>query len=183
MKQLTRLSCYRRTDFLTLDYTTLRHLEILEPLQHDAPRNASLYGAVNRTVTPMGARLLRNWLSQPLAAVEPIRRRQEAVQTFIENSASLDRFRAQLSQVRDLERTLGRLSSGSGNARDLIALRLALEQIPAVKQILQNGRARRAARPWIKAGILEGNAAAGRLAPRFERIEFPTSPNRRIWSN
>jgi DNA mismatch repair protein MutS len=138
VKQLTRLSCYRRTDFLTLDYTTLRHLEILEPLQHDAPRNASLYGAVNRTVTPMGARLLRNWLSQPLAAVEPIRRRQETVQTFIENSASLDQFRAQLSQVRDLERTLGRLSSGSGNARDLIALRLALEQIPALKQILSS---------------------------------------------
>ena len=58
------------------------------------------------------------------------------MQTFIGNSAALDNFRAQLSQVRDLERTLGRLSSGSGNARDLVALRLALEQIPAVKGIL-----------------------------------------------
>ena len=138
VKHLTRLSFYRRNDYLALDYTTLRHLEILEPLHHDAPRNASLYGVVNRTVTPMGARMLRNWLSQPLAAVEPIRRRQEAVQTFIGNSAGLDSFRAQLSQVRDLERTLGRLSSGSGNARDLVALRMALEQIPAVKQILRN---------------------------------------------
>jgi DNA mismatch repair protein MutS len=136
VKHLTRLSFYRRNDYLALDYTTLRHLEILEPLHHDAPRNASLYGVINRTVTPMGARMLRNWLSQPLAAVEPIRRRQEAVQTFIGNSAALDNFRAQLSQVRDLERTLGRLSSGSGNARDLVALRLALEQIPAVKAIL-----------------------------------------------
>ncbi len=136
VKHLTRLSFYRRSDYLALDYTTLRHLEILEPLHHDAPRNASLYGVVNRTVTPMGARMLRNWLSQPLAAVGPIRRRQEAVQTFIGNSAALDNFRAQLSQVRDLERTLGRLSSGSGNARDLVALRLALEQIPAVKGIL-----------------------------------------------
>ena len=136
VKHLTRLSFYRRNDYLALDYTTLRHLEILEPLHHDAPRNASLYGVVNRTVTPMGARMLRNWLSQPLAAVVPIRRRQEAVQTFIGNSAALDNFRAQLSQVRDLERTLGRLSSGSGNARDLVALRMALEQIPAVKRIL-----------------------------------------------
>ena len=137
VKQLTRLSFYQRNDYLALDYTTLRHLEILEPLHHDAPRNASLYGAVNRTVTPMGARRLRDWLSQPLAAIEPIRRRQEAVQTFVENSAGLDQFRAQLAQVRDLERTIGRLSSGSGNARDLVALRLALEQIPAVKQILE----------------------------------------------
>ena len=137
-RNLTRISFYQRSDFLTLDFTTLRHLEILEPLHHDAPRNASLYGAVNRTVTPMGARLLRNWLSQPLAAVEPIRRRQEAVQTFIEHSAALDNFRAQLAAVRDLERTIGRLSSSSGNARDLVVLRLALEQIPAVKGILQN---------------------------------------------
>jgi len=138
VQHLTRLSFYRRDDFLTLDYTTLRHLEILEPLRHDAQRNASLYGVVNRTVTPMGARRLRDWLSQPLAAVKPIHRRQEAVQTFVENSAGLDNFRAQLSQVRDLERTIGRLSSGGGNARDLIALCMALEQIPTVKGILQS---------------------------------------------
>jgi DNA mismatch repair protein MutS len=137
VKHLTRISFYQRSDFLTLDYTTLRHLEILEPQHHDAPRNASLYGALNKTVTPMGARLLRQWLSQPLARVEPIRQRQEAVQTFIENSFGLDAFRQQLAKVRDLERTLGRLSSGSGNARDLVALQLALEQIPALKEILQ----------------------------------------------
>jgi len=136
VKHLTRLSFYRRTDFLALDYTTLRHLEVLEPLHHDAPKSSSLYGALHRTITPMGARLLRSWLSQPLAAVEPIRRRQEAVQTFIENTSGLDAFRVQLTSVRDLERTLGRLSSGSGNARDLVALRQALEQIPALRQTL-----------------------------------------------
>ena len=136
VKHLTRISFYQRSDFLTLDYTTLRHLEILEPQHHDAPRNASLYGALNKTVTPMGARLLRNWLSQPLAKVEPIQQRQDAVETFINNSFGLDAFRQQLAKVRDLERTLGRISSGSGNARDLVALRLALEQIPALKQTL-----------------------------------------------
>jgi DNA mismatch repair protein MutS len=136
VKHLTRITFYRRSDFLTLDYTTLRHLEILEPQHHDAPRNSSLYGALNRTATPMGARLLRQWLSQPLAAVEPIRRRQEAVQTFLENTFGLDSFRQQLANVRDLERTMGRLSSGSGNARDLVALRTALKQIPALKQTL-----------------------------------------------
>jgi DNA mismatch repair protein MutS len=136
VKHLTRISFYQRSDFLTLDHTTLRHLEILEPQHHDAPRNASLYGALNRTATPMGARLLRQWLSQPLSRVEPIRRRQDAVQTFIENTFGLDAFRQQLASVRDLERTLGRLSSGSGNARDLVALRTALEQIPALKQTL-----------------------------------------------
>jgi DNA mismatch repair protein MutS len=134
---LTRISFYQRSDYLVLDFTTLRHLEILEPLHQDASRNASLYGALNRTVTPMGARRLRGCLSQPLATVEPIRRRQEAVQTLIENSVGLEALRAGLAQVRDLERTIGRLSAGNGNARDLIALRAALEQIPALKRTLK----------------------------------------------
>jgi DNA mismatch repair protein MutS len=134
---LTRISFYQRSDYLALDFTTLRHLEILEPLHHDAPRNASLYGALNRTVTPMGARRLRDWLSQPLATVEPICRRQEAVQTFVEKAAGLEELRAQLAQVRDLERTLGRLSAGTGNARDLIALRTALEQLPRLKGVVR----------------------------------------------
>ena len=134
---LTRISFYQRSDYLALDFTTLRHLEILEPLHHDAPRNASLYGALNRTVTPMGARRLRDWLSQPLATVEPIRRRQEAVQTFMENAAGLEELRAQLAQVRDLERTLGRLSAGTGNARDLIALRTGAGADPALKRTLR----------------------------------------------
>jgi DNA mismatch repair protein MutS len=161
VKHLTRISFYQRSDFLTLDYTTLRHLEILEPQHHDAPRNASLYGALNKTVTPMGARLLRNWLSQPLAKVEPVRQRQDAVQMFIENSFGLDAFRQQLAKVRDLERTLGRLSSGSGNARDLVALRMALEQISALKQILQNVAQASRLRPDQLPELSEDNAAGG----------------------
>jgi len=133
---LTSLSCYECTDYLHLDAHTLRNLEILEPLHPDAPRSASLYGALNRTVTPMGARLLRDWLSQPLAAVEPIRGRQEAVQAWLDHGTALDQFRGRLVEVRDLERTIGRLSVGTGNARDLLALRMALEQVPGLKQIL-----------------------------------------------
>jgi DNA mismatch repair protein MutS len=146
---LTRLRFYQRGDYLALDHSTLRHLEILEPLRHDAPRESCLYGALNRTVTPMGARRLRDWLSQPLATVAPIQRRQEAVQMFLDNSAALDDLRAQLATVRDLERTIGRLSSGAGNARDLVALRMALEQIPAVKTILQS------AGPRCRAALIE----------------------------
>ncbi|HTR42651.1 MAG TPA: DNA mismatch repair protein MutS [Pseudomonadales bacterium] len=159
-QNLTRISFYQRSDYLTLDYTTLRHLEILEPLRHDAPRNSSLYGAINKTVTPMGARLLRNWLSQPLSAVEPIRQRQGAVQRFMEDSMALENFRTQLANVRDLERTIGRLSSGSGNARDLAALRVALQQIPNLKQTLSNLDSTDTPSPLIKE---ESHSPARRL--------------------
>src|SRR5260370_429905 len=134
---LTSLSFYQTSDFLNLDAATLRHLEILEPLHRDAPRTATLYAAINRTVTPMGARRLRDWLSQPLADAPAIHRRQGAVQSWMDNAPALEKFRAKLAEVRDLERTIGRLSTGAGNARDLAALRLALEQIPALKQILR----------------------------------------------
>jgi DNA mismatch repair protein MutS len=134
---LTRISFYQRSEYLALDFTTLRHLEILEPLHHDAARNSSLYGALNRTVTPMGARRLRAWLSQPLNSILPIQRRQAATQAFIENTSALETFRTQVAQVRDLERTIGRLSAGTGNARDLAALRLALEQLPGLKESLR----------------------------------------------
>ncbi|PYK98476.1 MAG: DNA mismatch repair protein MutS [Verrucomicrobia bacterium] len=135
---LTRLSFYQRHDYLVLDAVTLRNLEILEPLHRDAPRPGSLYAAANRTVTPMGARRLRDWLSQPLAAAEPIQRRQETVQAFMDYPSALEHFRQHLAEVRDLERTISRLSVGTGNARDLLALRLALEQVPTLKEILKS---------------------------------------------
>jgi DNA mismatch repair protein MutS len=133
---LTTCSCYQRSDYLHLDGATLRHLEVLEPLHRDAPRSATLWGVFNRTVTPMGARCLRDWLSQPLAAVGPIRRRQDAVQTWVDSGTALETFRQALAGVRDLERTLGRLSFGSGNGRDLQALRQGLEQVPVLKRAL-----------------------------------------------
>ena len=131
---LTRISFYQVADFLVLDTTTLRNLEILEPLHRDAPAPASLYAALHRTVTPMGARRLRDWLSQPLAALDPIRRRQQAVQIWLEPAVDLAGFRHQLAAVHDLERTLSRLSGGGGNARDLVVLRQALAQIPGLRQ-------------------------------------------------
>jgi DNA mismatch repair protein MutS len=130
---LTRLGFYEVADYLILDAISLRNLEILETLHADSPRNTTLFGALNHTVTPMGARRLRDWLTQPLAAEGPIRRRQDAVQSWLDHPPALAAFRARLAEVRDLERTVSRLSLGSGNARDLLALRLALEQLPSVK--------------------------------------------------
>ena len=141
VKHLTRITFYQCRDYLVLDSTTLRNLEILEPLHRDAPRNTSLYGALNRTVTPMGARLLRNWLTQPLSTVTPIHRRQDAVQSWLGNGAALEAFRVKLAEVRDLERTVSRLSVGTGNGRDLHALRMAMEQIPTLRQVLSELRA------------------------------------------
>lgn len=134
---LTRLSCYEATDFLVLDSATLRNLEVIEPLHRDSPRDASLFGAMNRTVTPMGARRLRDWLTQPLSAVTAIRERQDVVMTWLHNSAHLEELRRALLEVRDLERTLSRLTVATGNARDLVAIKNALQQVPSVRGIVE----------------------------------------------
>lgn len=163
VRHLTRISFYQRADYLVLDQLTLRHLEILEPLQRDAPSQSCLYGALNKTITPMGARRLRNWLSQPLATAASIWQRQDTVARFIENAPHLEVFRAQLGHVRDLERTVGRLSTGSGNARDLVVLRQALEQIPTLKQTLTAFAARREDRLKLSETTASGTAPAGLL--------------------
>ena len=110
----TRLAFYEVADTLVLDAATLKHLEILEPLHREAAKPGTLYAALNRTSTPMGARLLRDWLSQPLSSVEAIRRRQTALGQFLHNSPALDRFPDRLKEIRDLERTISRLSIDPG---------------------------------------------------------------------
>lgn len=138
INQLSRLVYYERTNYLVLDSNTLRNLEILEPLNCNTPAIHSLFGVLNKTSTPMGARKLRGWLSQPLAEPDSIAQRQQAVQTWIDHPSDLETFRTKLSVVRDLERVLTRLTTTAGNARDLQALRAALEQLPELKSIVQN---------------------------------------------
>ena len=166
-RHLTVISFYQPSEFLVLDGTTLRHLEVLEPLHRDAPRNASLYGALNRTVTPMGARRLRDWLSQPLADAAGIARRQEAVAALLVGGEAGGNLRALLGEVRDLERTIGRLAVGSGNARDLLALRMGLEKLPGIKELVSDLVAADVRRLTLKEGeqSLLTSAAATEDAP------------------
>ncbi|MBO7107435.1 MAG: DNA mismatch repair protein MutS [Verrucomicrobia bacterium] len=134
--QLSRICFYERTDYLALDANTLRNLEILEPLNRNTPMIHSLFGVMNKTCTPMGARKLRGWLSQPLADVASITERQQAVRCWLDHTDALAMFRTKLTVVRDLERVLTRLTTVSGNARDMLALSQALEQLPAIKEII-----------------------------------------------
>jgi DNA mismatch repair protein MutS len=109
---------------------------------------------------------LRDRLSQPLAAAAPILRRRDAVQLWVEKTGLLDDFRRELAEVRDLERTIGRLSIGSGNARDLLSLRVALEKIPGLKEILAQAAIAGAATNNLRElPMAQEGAAAGERGP------------------
>lgn len=118
---------------LILDSITQNHLELVEARGGKA---MSLLGTLDRTVTPMGARSLRNWILRPLGELPEIHRRQEALTTLLSDSFLLGDLRQRLADIRDLERGVARLSLGSGNGRDLAALQLSLEKIPAIQRIL-----------------------------------------------
>ncbi len=125
-----RLQVYSVSDFMVLDAVTQRNLELVEP------GKTSLVACVDRTRTPMGARLLREWLTHPLRDVAGIVARQQVVQSFCDTPQVLAEFREHLGRVRDMERTLARLSVGTGNARDLVALKESLAALPKLKEIL-----------------------------------------------
>ena len=136
VQHLTRLSCYDLAEFLILDAVTLRHLEILEPAYRTNVKGVSLFGSVNCTMTPMGARRLKEWLACPLADFESICQRQMAVRVWLRHPIKLEQFRQSLKPIRDMERTMSRLSMGAGNARDLNILKIGLENVPALKSII-----------------------------------------------
>jgi DNA mismatch repair protein MutS len=124
---LKQLQPYRRSEFLILDAATQSHLELV---QSRAGRGMTLLGALDRTATPMGARLLRDWILHPLKDAAEIEKRQDAIAALLDDAMLLGDLRSRLADIRDIERATARLSGPSGNARDLSALAQSLDRIP-----------------------------------------------------
>ncbi len=125
------LGVFLSDQHVALDVVTQQNLELIR--SRGAGEDSSLLTALDRTVTPMGGRLFRQWLLKPLRSQVEIRLRQEMIQQFLDQPFLLSAVRETLGNIRDVERTVGRLSQLSGNARDLSALRLSLESLPELK--------------------------------------------------
>ncbi|HSK73763.1 MAG TPA: DNA mismatch repair protein MutS [Pyrinomonadaceae bacterium] len=131
-EQLTRLTSYDSRDFMMLDGNTLRSLEIFENVSGE-----SLLSIIDRTKTPMGGRLLRRWLKQPLLDVAEIFRRQEHLAFLKENPDERNALREIFSNIKDLERLSSRAKANFISAYELRAFGKSLEYIPQIKKILQ----------------------------------------------
>jgi DNA mismatch repair protein MutS len=130
---LTRLQQLTLDDHLALDETAVRNLELVESLQDRAARGSLLW-ALDRTLTPMGGRLLRQWVLRPLREVREIHRRLGAVAALTEAPALLDALRERLGEVGDLARLASRVALGVAMPRDLVGLRAALRPLPALRE-------------------------------------------------
>ena len=135
LPHLTRPVARRQDGHLWLDDMTRRNLELVEPLRAGT-RNATLLEAVDTTVTPMGARLLRQWVLSPLCTRDEIERRLDAVEAMVRDSGGRERLREALDGVRDLERLAGRAAAGRATPRELGALRDSFIRLPEVLEAL-----------------------------------------------
>jgi len=131
---------YSPAHFVVLDGNTQRNLELTESLA-DRRRHGTLLDVLDRTLTSMGGRKLRHWILHPLVDVAAIRARLDAVEQLHDDAEMRLELREALRGVGDLERLLGRLTSKSGNARDLKALGASLDQVPVMRAALERAEA------------------------------------------
>jgi DNA mismatch repair protein MutS len=132
---ITEVLPYSLSQYMSLDRTSQRNLELAESF--NGGRSHTLLSILDNTKTPMGARMLKHWIKQPLLDPAEIAKRQDAIQTFLEYRQSLDRLSQQLDEVRDLQRLMTKINSGYATPRDLAALKASLYPIPHIKQLLQ----------------------------------------------
>ena len=137
LDHLKRPVPYHSSDYMTLDRRTQRNLELVEPLSGDK-KGITLFAILNETLTPMGARLLSQWIKQPLLLPQLITERHEAIDDLIKNSDSHNRLRLQHKHIRDIERLLSRITCGVCSGRDLTAMKESLKIIPEIKNSLSH---------------------------------------------
>ncbi len=136
---------YTLTEFLTLDNSTRRNLEITQT-QRDGVFYGSLLWALDRTITPMGSRALRRWLQQPLLSQSGIEARQQTIVELVDDFVLREDIQKRLRQIYDLERLAGRAGSGTASPRDLVALADSMEQLPELAFLVKQARS-----PYLQA--------------------------------
>ena len=135
LSQFKRCQFHKHKGAMTLDRSTMRNLEIMETL-YEKRVEGSLLGIIDKTKTAMGARLMRNWLKGPLTVADDIKKRLDATEVlFSHRQDNLD-IRKLLNEIYDFQRLTTKITAGSANGRDLLALKNSLLAIPAIKNIM-----------------------------------------------
>lgn len=136
LSHLQSINFYRVQDFMVIDETTKRNLELTQSLFDQTPKG-SLFWVLDETMTPMGSRKLRQWLNYPLMDVMAIERRLDAVSELKEKKIERKGVREVLKGIQDIERLATRVFLGHANGRDLVGLKHSLRHLPDLKILLQ----------------------------------------------
>jgi DNA mismatch repair protein MutS len=136
---LTHLTTYSTESFMALDNQTQRNLELFQSGRLGVSEG-SLLAAIDLTKTPMGSRLLKRWLGQPLLNLEELVKRQAAVSWFVENTLARGQVISLLDKVADLERLINRVGAEVAAPRELISLKTSLETVPKLIEAMASGK-------------------------------------------
>jgi DNA mismatch repair protein MutS len=136
-EHISEIKYFEDKDYMILDTTTLRNLEIIESRNDQSKK--SLFSVINQTITGMGARLLKSWLLRPSIKESEIKTRQEAV-SELTNSILREKIRSSLKEISDLERLIGKLNLATITPRELRALASSLSQIPKISHALSDSK-------------------------------------------
>ncbi|MBL8809390.1 MAG: DNA mismatch repair protein MutS, partial [Planctomycetaceae bacterium] len=142
LPHIVRLEYWRRGRHMIIDEATRRSLELTQTLR-DGRRDFTLLGVMDETCTPMGSRLLAEWLSSPLMDLEQITQRQDAIEELVGQLTLRDDVRELLKQTYDLQRLTSRVATGRCSPRDLVCLARTLEQLPRMRARLAERRSKR----------------------------------------
>ena len=137
LSHLSRLTTYTTGNYMVLDSSTRRNLELVETLREKQKRGSLLW-VLDKTKTAMGARTLRKYVEQPLIDKASIKKRQDAIEELKNNAICREEIREYLGPVYDLERLVGKITYQSANPRDLIAFQSSLSMLPPIKCILED---------------------------------------------
>jgi len=162
LDHIDRIGFYERQSCLVLDAVTVRNLELVEPLFSGTSDNVTLLRAIDKTVTPMGKRLLRAWMLRPSIDAAEINLRLDAVEAATGDTIAREELRRSLDGILDVERLLSRVTLEAANPRDVLALAASLARVPGVRARLAGFAAQR---------LRELHAAIDELTELRERIE------------
>lgn len=137
LTHINTIEYYDIIDYLSIDINSRKNLELTETLR-EKTKKGSLLWVIDKTNTAMGGRLLRKWLEQPLIHKKLIDNRLNSVEEIINNQYLYEDLKEQLRDIYDIERLVGKISSKSVNAKELVSLKNSIEKLPKVKGILKN---------------------------------------------
>ncbi len=136
MDYVRRLRSYTPDQYMTLDATTLKNLEIFRSLRERSKKGTLLH-VLDDTITAMGSRKLRNWLQQPLLDIDKIEKRLDSIDILTDSIFLRDDLREEMEGLYDIERLISRVVYGNADARDLLAIKDTLSKLPPIKSLLK----------------------------------------------
>ncbi len=137
LQHIRNIYIFNPSEFMTLDYSTRRNLEITYSIT-ESGSEGTLISILDKTSTAMGGRLFKKWITLPLRRLDPIKQRLEAVSALFDNQEPAEKLKSVLMKIGDLERLISKVCTGRANPRDLVSISASLKQLPALKEIISS---------------------------------------------